>query len=134
MKKVLSLILVLVMVCSFAACGEEADTAKLQAYIDASGQELVDGMEQAFAGASGMTCKSSIKAEDSGIVITLKIDDLDGLTQEQKDLMQAQYDSMQSTFDNLLDELQKDVPEAKHFTIKVCEKDGDLIAKIVAKD
>ena len=77
MKKVLSLLLVLVMVCSFAACGEDSDTAKIQAYIDASGQDLVDGMEESFAGASGMTCKSSIKAEDSGIVITIKINEIE---------------------------------------------------------
>ena len=134
MKKVLSLLLVLVMVCSFAACGEDSDTAKIQAYIDASGQDLVDGMEEIFASSSGMTCKSSIKAEDSGIVITIKVNEIDGLTKDQKDLMQSQYDSVQSTFDGLLDEMQKEVPEVKHFTIKVCEKDGDLIAKIVAKD
>ena len=48
--------------------------------------------------------------------------------------MQEGFNSVQGSFDVLLDDLQEEVPEAKHLTLKICEKDGDLIAKIVAKD
>ena len=135
MKKLLSILMVLVMVFALAACtSEDVANAKFQAYINAHGDELVESMEQSFASSSGLTCTSSIEAKDGGLVITLNINELDNVDEEIKNQMQEGFNSVQGSFDVLLDDLQEEVPEAKHLTLKICEKDGDLIAKIVAKD
>ena len=132
MKKVMSVVLVLVMVLSLAACAAAPESAesKVASYVEKYGSSLVSGLEEAFATSSGMTCESSVKAEGTGIIIDIKINELDNLTQEQKDLMQGAYDAMGSSFDVTLTTVQKEISEVTYMTINVCEKDGDVVATI----
>ena len=132
MKKVMSVVLVLVMVLSLAACAAAPESAesKVASYVEKYGSSLVSGLEEAFATSSGMTCESSVKAEGTGIIIDIKINELDNLTQEQKDLMQGAYDAMDSSFDVTLTTVQKEISEVTYMTINVCEKDGDVVATI----
>ena len=132
MKKAISFVLVLVMVLCLAACGtgKQSPADKVASYVQKNGEALVESFEQLFATASGMTCTSSMKAEDTGIVIEIKINELDNLTQEQKDLMQGVYDEMDTSFDESLKSIQQELPEITYMTIHVCEKDGDVVATI----
>ena len=79
-----------------------------------------------------MTCKSTIEAVGSGIVISININELEDVPQETKDAMQSAYDQMNSTFEGLLQQLQQEAPEVTYLKISVCEKDGDVLAVIQA--
>lgn len=137
MKKFLALMLAVMFCLSMVACGGEKEPSKLDVireYVDKEGATIVASMEESFATSFGMTCTSSIDVVDNGIVIDININELDELDDSTKQLMQETYDALDATFEAALDEMQKEVPEIEHFTINVCEKDGDLIAKIVADD
>ena len=102
-------------------------------YVEANQEELVTSMEQSFAGSSGMTCETSVEVIGNGIVITLYINELDNLTDEEKLTTPTTYDAMGSTWDTLIQSLRTEIPELEFFTLNVCEADGDMIAAIVMK-
>ena len=131
MKKVLSLALVIVMCFAFVACGGSASD-KVAKYVEDNREELVSSMEASFATSSGMTCESDIEAIDAGFVITIKINELDDVPDETKELLQDTYDSMNATFEGMLDDFKKEVPELEYFTINVCDKDGEVLAVVTA--
>lgn len=131
MKKWLVLMLAVVMSLALVACGSDA-TAKLEKYVDENGEEMLASMEMSFATSSGMTCTSSIKVEDQGFVIDININELDNVEQSIKDQMQDGYDAISGTFDQALKEMQQELPEVKHLTVHVNEKDGDRLATIKA--
>lgn len=135
MKKALSLILVLVMICSFAACGNKNNSTPdknpaIVEYLEKNGDDLIAVMESSFATSSGMTCESDIEVIGNGFVVSIKINELQDVPEETKELMQDTYDSMGSAFDSTLEQMQKELPELEYWTIKVCEKDGDVLATI----
>lgn len=132
LKKVISLVVLFVMALCLTACSAPQQTPadKVASYVKNSGDALSDSFEQLFAASSDMTCVSSVKAEGTGIVIDVKINELDNMTQEQKDLMQKTYDDMGDRFDGSLVSIQRQLPEMTYMTVHVCEKDGDVIATI----
>ena len=132
MKKGIALVLVMVLVLGLAACSKTAQTPaeKVAGYVQQSGEALAKSLEELFGASSDMTCASTVKAEGTGIVIEIRIDQMDGLTQEQKELLQSTYDSMEDSFAASLEAVQKDLPEVTYLTIHVCEKDGDVAATI----
>ena len=137
MKKVLSLILVAVLCLSLVACGgkkqeSSGPNAAVVEFVNENKSELLESMEESFATSSGMTCTSDIEGVGSGIVISIKINELEDLPKETKDMMQDVYDAMNPVFEQSLTELQKEVPEVTALTIRVCEKDGDEVAVIKA--
>ena len=79
-----------------------------------------------------MTCTSSIKVSGMGFVISLNINELDNIDSATKATLQSTYDSMGANFDTLLDQMQTELPELEYYEIRVCEKDGDLLATVVA--
>jgi hypothetical protein len=137
MKKVLSLILVAVLCLSLVACGgkkqeSSGPNAAVVEFVNENKSELLESMEESFATSSGMTCTSDIEVVGSGIVISIKINELEDLPKETKDMMQDVYDAMNPVFKQALDELKKEVPEVTALKIRVCEKDGDEVAVIKA--
>ena len=153
MKKILALIFIVLMVMSFAACSKDndnkggntatPDTAvvttvpvqnKVQEYVDTKGDELVASMEQAFASSSGMTCTSTIKAEGNGFIIDININELTGVTDEQKAQLQQAYDAMDEQFEENLKTMQEGLPELEYMTVNVRDKDGEFLAAVKAGD
>ena len=161
LKKFISFSLVIVMMLSLIACGkkdESADTkatesatpsvpvattpvtpdtganSKIQAYIDQNGASIVSAMEQGFVSSSGMTCKSTIEAKGDGVVIKFNVNELDNVPQENKNAVQTTLDASKSALALSLKEIQQEVPEIKSLEIYLCEKDGDLIAKVTVDE
>lgn len=133
MKKTITLLLVLVLCVSLVACGGDSDkNPEIVKYVDAHRSELLTSMEQSFATSSGMTCSSDIEVIGNGFVITIKINEMNDIPDEQKEMMQDIYDAMDSSFDMMLEEMKKELSSIEYFTIKVCEKDGDVLATINA--
>ncbi len=137
MKRILSLVLVVVLCLSLVACGQgkkenNGQNAKVVAYVEEYGDVMLESMESSFATSSGMTCKSTIEVVGSGIVINININEMEDMSQDVKDAMQQAYDAMDSTFEGILKDLQKEVPEVTSLKIAVCEKDGDVLATIKA--
>lgn len=146
MKKVLSLILVLVVLCSFAACsnpeagGPSEDTnaakyAKVAAYVEENRQALLTSFESSFTNsANGLTCSTRITASKDGFVIDVSIDQLENVSDDIKSQMQSAYDALDPTFESALEAMQKDLPELGYFTVYVRDKNGDLLATVRAGD
>lgn len=158
MKKALSLIIILVLCFSIAACGNsgsaeptnenpietttaptettvpptESAMAAIEAYVNENKAALLSTMEQSFATSSGMTCTSDIAVIDNGIVIDININELENVEQTVKDQLQASYNTMDAAFEELLTELQKELPEVEYMTININEKNGTLVASLTA--
>ena len=130
MKKIFAIALVLVMMLSLVACGNDSKSDKVKAYVEDNKAVLLSSMEQSFASSSGMTCTSSIRVDGCGIVIDININELDGLGDAEKKLMQEIYDSLDAQFDLAFDQMQKELPELEFFTVNVNEGDGDNIAVV----
>lgn len=135
MKKALSLILVLVMICSFAACGNKSNSTPdknpaIVEFIEENEDSIKSMMETSFASSSGMTCRTEIEVIGNGFVVSVMINELQDVPDETKELMQETYDSMGAVFDSTLEQMQSELPELEYWTIKVCEKDGDVLATI----
>lgn len=132
MKKVISLVLVMVLALGMVACSKTAKTPaeKVESYVQQNGEALAASLEALFEASSDMTCASTVKAEGTGIVIEIRIDQLEDLTQAQKDLLQSTYDSLGDSFADSLAAVQQDLPDVTYLTIHVCEKDGDIAATI----
>ena len=130
MKKLMSLLMVLILCVSFVACAGGNNKA-VEDYVAKNKTTLIRSMEQGFAG-TGLTCDTDVKVDGAGMIFTIKIDQLSDVSSTQKDLMQASYDAMGSTFNASLRQMQTEIPELEYFEVKVCEKDGDLVATVVA--
>ena len=132
MKKLLSLLMVLVLCASFVACAAGGNNKAVEEYVKNNKAALIQSMESSFATSSNMTCDTDVKVEGAGMIFTIKIHQLDNVPSAQKDLMQASYDSMSSLFKTSLIAMQSEVKELEYYEVKVCEKDGDVLATILA--
>lgn len=112
----------------------DADNEELEEWLDDNGDEFISAMEQAFATSSGLTCNSYAEVDGNGFVIDICINELDDIDQETKDQLQDTYDSMNSSFDTYLEQMQSEISSIEYFQINVCEKDGDVLAVIIAGD
>lgn len=131
MKKALSMVLVVLMCLTFAACGGSGDADAVAAYVDAHRAEILSSFEEGFS-VSGMTCTSSVVAEGTGFVVKVNIDQLNDLDSATANMMQQTYDAMSSTFDGMLETMKQELPELTYFVFDICEADGDTIATIEA--
>lgn len=160
LKKILAFSLVIVMMISLIACSKKddekpADTqgienvtpntptpvvpdsganSKIKEYIDKNGASIISSMEEGFVKSSGMTCKSTIEAKGDGVVIKFNVNELDNVPQENKNAVQANLDVSKGTLAASLSLIQQEVPEIKSLEIYLCEKDGDLIAKVIVDE
>jgi len=144
MKKVLSLILVLVVLCSFAACGtpgssgpsedpNAAKYAKVAAWVEENRALLVQTFEGSFTdSANGLTCSATITTSLDGFIIDVKINEFDNIADEIKAQLQGVYDALTPTFEAALESMQEEIAALGFFTINVREVDGDLLAVINA--
>ncbi len=145
MKKLLAIMLAVLMLFALGACGDDSDKfgegektpvteeeSAVAKYVEENKYTLISSMEESFAKSSGMTCTSSINTIGNGFVISININELDNVDSDTKLQMQSAYDSMSGTFDGMLIDLKKEIPEIEYFAIRVCEKDGDLLAEIRA--
>ncbi len=122
MKKMIAVIVAAVMLLSLVACNQSAED-KVADYADEA-KEKLEGM----FGGSGIGIE--VEAEGCGIIVDLKISDLNNITASQKQELQRYYDSMSGTFESLLEDMQDEVPELEYMVFNVCDSDGELAAKV----
>lgn len=139
MKRALALILALVLCLALVACGNEEKeeagnpttgaNSTIVAFMKENGDAFLENLESGFK-VSGMTCKSSYQVVGNGLVVTICVNELNNVDSATKDAMQEAYTAMASTFDQALKMLQQEITELESLTIRVCEKDGDLLADL----
>ena len=144
LKKLLALLLSVILLLSLAACGSDSDddddskdskaNAKVEAFVEEQGDAFVSSLEESFAGTSGMTCNSTIEAEGDGIIVKIKVNELEDVPQETKDVLQESMDGIKGTLKQALEELQREVPELKSMKLYICDKSGDELAKVTIKN
>ncbi len=138
MKKVLSLVLAFVMLCSLVACSTSTSSNRnssknpeIVAYMEKNEDDLIDAFEDSFAASSGMTCRCTWEVKGDGLIFNVRITELEDLSEEEKEIMQDAYDDADSMFEGTLEAMQTDIPSLEYLKINICEKGGDLIATIM---
>jgi len=104
----------------------------IAAYIEAHRDELITALETSVTSGSGLTCKSDIKAVGSGFVADILINELSYLDPATKKNLQSSYDALGSVFEKSLKDIQVSLPELSYFKLNVCDKNGDVIAVVLA--
>ena len=140
MKKIIALTLALVLSLGLIACGAstpapvetKAKNAEIIEFVEKNKSDLLKTMEESFATSSGMTCTSDIQVEGMGFIISININELENIDDATKTLMQETYDAMGDVFTQSLSLFQQDLPALEYYQVRVCEKDGDLLATITA--
>ena len=107
----------------------KTDAEKVADYVAVYGEEFADGFVQGFT-STGLTCTSAIRAEGTGILLTVNVNEYENFTAEQKATMQASYDQATPSLKASLSAVKALIPELSYVKIEMCEKDGDLIAVI----
>lgn len=127
MKKVISIVLLAVLCFALTACF----TPSVESYVEKNRDELIETFNSSFS-SSGYSCETELRAEGNGMIFDVKVDALNDLTQEQKDLLQETYDGMSSTFDSSFEQMKEGLPSLEYVVWNVCEADGDIAAVIEA--
>ena len=65
-----------------------------------------------------------------GFVVTICINELDNVSEEEKADMQAAYDEMAPLMGESLTMMQAEVEGLTYFCVNVCDKDGDFLASL----
>ena len=145
MKKLLSLLVVVMMAFSLVACSAPAtitetpdagNTAtendpELQAFIDAEGEAFVTAFDESFAESSGgLTCSSTIAVSGTTVIITCPIDGINDIPEEVKAEMQAVYDETKDLLKEQFQLIKDEVPTLTNVIMSICEEDGDVLASL----
>ena len=110
------------------------EEAAVAAWVEENRDEYVENFNTAFAGSSGLTCKTTMEANGCDIIVTVCINEWDDLTDEQKDTLQASYDALGDGFLAELKLMQKEEPAIDSLTYLICECDGDVAATIYVEN
>lgn len=135
LKKLGALALVIVMALSFAACSKDEGSAGGQSspavvkYVEENGATIEQGIEQGAGGE--IDCE--VTARGNKIVITMKSAAFDGLTSEQKSLLQDTYDSMKGDLKAMVANDVGNLEGLEAVIYEVCESNGTVIASVNIK-
>lgn len=131
MKKFSALLLVLVIALSFAACGKNegsnaSTSPEIAKYVEEYGDTIEDGIEESAG--EGVDCE--VKARGNKIVITMSADAFNGLTDDQKKLIQDTYDSMKGDLKEMVEGDVGHLKDLEAVIYEVCDGNGEVIASI----
>lgn len=89
-------------------------------------------MEEFMVGfeSSGLTCTANIEAMGTGFVITICINELDDVSEEDKAAMQASYDEMAPLMGDAMEAMKAELEGLTYFCVNVCDVDGDFLASL----
>lgn len=131
MKKVIVLVLVALMLCGLAAC-TQSNAEKVAEFVEENRDELISSVNAGLT-EMGMPCTTEVVAQDGGIVLTVKFNDVDDVSGVAKYGFQEALNASKSTFQESLTTMREELPFLVFYTVKYCEQDGDLIAKLTVQ-
>ncbi len=102
------------------------------AYIEANKAGIIAAIEPKVTSSSGLTCVSDIEAVGSGFVMNTRINELSYVDPATKKTLQDSYNALRNVFEAYLKEQQVVVPEFAFAKINVCDRNGDVLATILA--
>ncbi len=126
MKKLLAIVLCLVFCLSLVACGGGGDPEAVAAYVEANKAAILSG----FA-STGLDMDAEVKAEGTGIVVSLSSSMYDGFTDAQTEAAEAQLDSMSEMYDTILEALKKECSDIGSLTYELCDSTGRVVVSLV---
>ena len=155
LSTLLSLMLVLAVAFSFAACSDDKkeepkkndivepsgdepevdepevdepevdEQTEVEKYVEQFGDELAN----AIVGSSGVDGDYDVYAEGNEIIVEFCMAGVDNTTAEQKAAVQEAYDSLGDSLKDALAPAKEEIPSLEALVILFCEEDGDLIAE-----
>ena len=108
-------------------------SAAVAEFVETNREALIATMEAAFASDASMTCAVTVASEGTALVINININELEDVSDEVKAQMQEAYDSINEVFVEALKMFQTEAPELTAMQVNVCDKNGDVLAVILAE-
>ena len=105
------------------------DMTEVEKFVAEYGEEFISAFESGFI-QSGLTGKTVITGRGNDIIVELRIDNVDGVTDEVKAMLQAEYDSQEAELKAQFDGIEEELPSLEKMIFNICEQDGDLLAII----
>ena len=102
------------------------------AYLEANKEAVISTLGANVASSSGLTYQAEAEVIGSGFVVTFRINELSYIGLDAKNQLQTSYNGLGSVFEASLKTMQSEIPELAYFKLIVCDKNGDLIATILA--
>jgi len=105
--------------------------SSVESYVKLYGASFLEGFESGFT-QSGLTCKSDIKAEGNGIIVTINIDQFENVDDATKQQMQSSYDSSSDSFNAAFEIIKTSAPDVEYLKLIICDKNGDVLSTVIA--
>lgn len=138
--KILSVILALALVLSFAACNKSEDEddndkggkvevttagkTSVEEWVEEKGDELLDMLDSMY----GEQAECSISADGYAVTIDIKMFGINDVPDDQKEMMQEMFDEMAPEMKDAFAGYEDELPELEEFVFNVMEEDGDDLA------
>ncbi len=105
------------------------DEESVAAYVEENYDEICTSFETGFSN-SDLSCEATVRAEGANIILDVKINSVDNLSEEEKQVLQTSLDNTKATLQDDLSTLKEEIPGLDSVILNICEEDGDFIATI----
>ncbi len=143
MKKSTALLLALIILFTFAACGSsdkddeptvDAVADEIEEYIEANGDKLIEIYESLNSTIvtliTPLNCTATIEAKDRGFILKYKTDiDTSSETLDSILNLLKSFGYDENSAESIPDEIKNELPNLEYFRVLLCDKDGDSVFK-----
>ena len=138
-KGLLCLILAVVFVLCFAACGDNGSTntngsgndPQLEKFVESEEASLKKSFEDIITSTSGgLNCECKLSVDGTKLTADCLVEGIDDVPSETKDEMQKAYEATKTELSEAFKPIKDGAPNLSEVILNICESDGDLIAAI----
>ena len=138
-KRLSCLILAVVFVLCFAACGDNGSTVdngsgndpKLEKFVESEGAEFEKNFEDSFKSSSGgLNCDCKLSVDGTKLTVDCLVEGIDDVPSETKDEMQKAYEATKTELSEAFKPIKDVAPNLNEVILNICESDGDIIATV----
>lgn len=140
MKKALSIVMVLLMIFAFAACGsdDKSDSnsgggqTEVEKYFAGQEDTIAEGIESGLEAQFG-ECEAIVKVKGNGLTVDCKIMKLSNVDEDIKAQMQEKADQMESMLDNSVAQIRNELEDFEYYTVNICDASGNVLASATGR-
>ena len=138
-KRLSCLILAVIFVFCFAACGNNdaninndgGNDPKLEKFVESQGADFEKSFEDSCKSSSGgLNCDCKLSVDGTKLTVDCLVEGIDDVPSETKDEMQKAYEATKTELSESFKPIKDGAPNLSEVTLNICESDGDIIATI----